>query len=130
MLIPPSTRKHSRIPLISLIDMTFMLFIFFILVTRFSNLDQVELNIGNAKVAGATNASPPNLLYLRLTADMIQLGDTQIPYTNLRSAIKPYFPGHVVVIEAGTGSTVQQMVDVLDTVKLAGATDITLKETP
>ncbi len=106
-----------------------MLFIFFILVTRFSNLDQVELNIGNAKVGGTTK-TPPNLLYLRLTADMIQLGDKQITYTNLRSAIKPYFPGHVVIIEAGSGSTVQQMVDVLDAVKLAGATDITLKETP
>lgn len=130
MLIPPSTRKQSRIPLISLIDMTFMLFIFFILVTRFSNLDQVELNVGNAKLGGTTNAPAPNLLYLRLTADAIQLGDGKIPYANFRNAIKPYFPGHVVVIEAGVGSNVQQMVDVLDAVKLAGATDITLKETP
>ena len=130
MLIPPSNRKHSRIPLISLIDMTFMLFIFFILVTRFSNLDQVELNVGNTKVGGGASAAAPNLLYLRLNADAIQLGDKQIPYADIRNVIKPYFPGHVAVIEAGTGSNVQQMVDVLDAVKLAGATDITLKETP
>ena len=130
MLIPPSKRKHARIPLISLIDMTFMLFIFFILVTRFSNLDQVELNIGNAKVGNTPTAAAPNILYLRLNANFIQLGESQIPYAQISTTINPYLPRQSVIIEAGTGSTVQQMVDVLDAVKMAGASDITLKETP
>ena len=107
-----------------------MLFIFFILVTRFTNLDQVELNVGPATTGSAPNASATHLLYLRLNTNFVQLGESQIPYADIGKVVKPYLPGNAVVIEAGAGSNVQQMVDVLDAVKLAGASDITLKETP
>lgn len=135
MLIPPAKRKHSRIPLISLIDMTFMLFIFFILITRFSNLDQVELNVGDvAKKSGGgavlSGAKAPAIVYLRLGANAVRFGEMQIAYKDIGAAVKPYLPGYAVVIEAGEGSSVQQMVSVLDAVKLAGATEITLKEAP
>ncbi len=131
MIIPRSKRKQKRLPLISLIDMTFLLFIFFILVTRFSSLDQLELNVGSSTATVGKDAQNPSLpLRILLRTDMVQIGDSLFSYANVGAAIKPYLPQAAVIIESEKDVSVQQMVNVLDAVKLAGATEITLKEAP
>lgn len=131
MIIPRSKRKQKRLPLISLIDMTFLLFIFFILVTRFSSLDQLELNVGSSTVTVGKDAQNSSLpLRILLRTDMVQIGDSLFSYANVGAAIKPYLPQAAVIIESEKDVSVQQMVNVLDAVKLAGATEITLKEAP
>ena len=89
MIIARSKRKQKRLPLISLIDMTFLLFIFFILVTRFSSLDQLELNVGSNTTTSKDAQKPDAPLRLLLRVDMVQIGDSLFSYANVGAAIKP-----------------------------------------
>lgn len=129
-IVPSISRPRSRIPLTSLIDMVFTLLLFFVLTTRFTELDQLELNVSQnpPTTAEKSEQKPTTPLIIRLRTDMVQIGDSLFSYPNVGAAVKPYLPGFPVIIESEKDVSVQQMVQVLDAVKLAGANEITLKE--
>lgn len=133
MLIPPRKPKHARIPLISLIDMSFLLLVFFILITHFATNEQIELNTLTPKAKALIDPEPrdtsavPGAVIVRLQPYGAHVGMHLVPYQYLRGAIAPYVPARAVVIETGEQSSVQQLLQALDAAKLAGATDITLQ---
>lgn len=129
-IVPSISRPRSRIPLTSLIDMVFTLLLFFVLTTRFTELDQLELNVSQtpATAAERSQQNPTTPLTILLKKDIVQIGDSLFSYANVATAVKPYLPGMAVVIASEKDVSVQQMVQVLDAVKLAGANEITLKE--
>lgn len=126
MLVARQRRGQARIVLISLVDVIFLLLLFFLLTTKFSDMELIELNASKAKTASGSNTGPTKLI-VRLTHESAFVNDQPVAYTGLSDAVKPYLPTYGVVIKSGETATLQQMVMAIDAVKLAGGNEITLE---
>lgn len=114
--------------------MTFMLLIFFLLITHFSDSDQIELNVSdkNVKASSAPTAATGQaaLLVVRLLPEGAEMDGEFVPYASLQPMLKSKLGSRPVSLIAGPGVTLQQFVSALDAAKLAGAADITLNTEP
>lgn len=127
MLVVRQRRGQARIVLISLVDVIFLLLLFFLLTTKFSDMELIELNASKAKTGASDNAKGPTKLIVSLTHESAYVNDVPVPYAKLSDTVKPYLPTYGVVIKSGETATLQQMVMAIDAVKVAGGNEITLE---
>ncbi len=77
-------RTTKRLGLTSLIDVIFLLLLFFMLSSTFSKFAEVELFAAQPGMAGDT---PNEIIFLRLNADKVTLNGSVIAFENLHSAV-------------------------------------------
>lgn len=107
-------RRRSRITITSLIDVIFLLLLFFMLASTFSKFSEVELTSASGD---ASNTSPDhNSLNLRIDEHHIRLNEEIVPLRRLSEVIGARAKAHpvtlLVTISSETVST-QRMTDVL-----------------
>lgn len=127
MLLKRRQRNLPRIVLISLVDVIFLLLFFFLLTSRLADADQIELNASKAETKIGGPAKDNGVLLIHLSANSLSVNDTPVAYADIARLAKNWLPGRPVVIRTATDANIQQMVTVIDAVKLAGATEITLE---
>lgn len=96
----------------SLIDVIFLLLLFFMLSSTFTRFAEVELAAANA--GGATGAEPP--VFVSLAEDTLRLNGTQLSLADLPGALDPFRSGSeplAVLISAGNDVTAQRLTDLL-----------------
>ena len=95
----------------SLIDVIFLLLLFFMLSSTFSKFAEIPLPIG-ASGAAAPTATP---LFLRITEETILLNGEQVAQTALRTILTNRATDDGLKVLVGTGPLVtsQRLVDVL-----------------
>ena len=125
MEIERSVRRSNAVNLTPLIDIVFLLIVFFMLSTSFVVSESMELSLpsqgGNALVA-------KDVWVLRVLAD----GDTRdgadaLPLQKLRARVGERLkdaPDQNILLLAGEDTTVQQLVSVLDAIYLAGGRQV------
>lgn len=125
--------KHIELNLTSLIDVLFLLVIFFLLTTRFVTSDSIDLSISTVTDAKKEDTAANTAIVITLLDNnrFTLGGATEYKIDEFSNQISQLFknsPSKDVVLLSKTGVTVQNMVSVMDLLKNLGATNISLGE--
>lgn len=119
---PPasSRRKPSLTPMI---DVVFLLLVFFMLASRFGVAAVLPLPLA---AQGGDYAGPPRLITVTPTSAMLN----GLPVTDLAQAVAPLMssPTDTLILRGRDGATLQRIVDVTEKLRTAGFTSLVLVE--
>ena len=109
--------RRRALSLTSLIDVIFLLLLFFMLTTTFTRTGDLALSVGGA---GGSSTEPP--IFLRLGAEDVSVNGAQIALDHIASTIADLSQTPVVLISPQQGVTAQRLADLLAALRgLAGA---------
>lgn len=128
MHIEREARKARQVPLTPLIDVVFLLLVFFMLSSTFVRSESLELMLPQASGGGSANEG--RLLQVYVARDgSLYLGrkavNEQQLVSNLRNALQQ-FPDAGVLLLSGPRVSVQQIVSVMDYIYMAGSTNLSV----
>ncbi|WP_138466239.1 biopolymer transporter ExbD [Poseidonocella sp. HB161398] len=128
MSLSLATRRRSRRPsLTPMIDVVFLLLVFFMLASRFGMDMQIPLGLGGS--GGAERWSgPPRLV--QIEPDSLALNGVAMAAPELVAALSGLTetPADPVVLRAGEEADVQRLVEVMETLGAAGFSNLVLVE--
>ncbi|MEM6309831.1 MAG: biopolymer transporter ExbD [Pseudomonadota bacterium] len=114
MSLRPKDRR-ARLSMTSLIDVIFLLLLFFMLSSTFSKFAEVELTAGSSGATiTATDAKP---LFLRLLAQEVSMNGVVVPIETLRRRLEPEARPALILISVTENTTAQTLTDVLTTLR-------------
>ncbi len=115
-------RYQIQAPLTSLIDIVFMLLIYFLLTTNFMVDEGIKIKLPQAKAAAPQTQQEITVYVDR--EGRAYLADTEISLDKLFTELKGQIgtdPDRLVVIKADRGTVLNKVVRVMDLAKAAGA---------
>ena len=130
MEVRRTTRQGMRgLPLTPLIDVVFILIIFFMLTTTFMRIESLELILPSK---GGTAAQKQEVvrLFLHANGDM-QLGSRKVSADDLDTSLKKMFEANAttrMMVLTADGVTMQQMVNAMDRIYAAGGQSIFVRK--
>jgi biopolymer transport protein ExbD len=127
MRIDAPARKPVNISLTPLIDVVFILLVFFMLATRFIELGQQPLSVA---VAGEHQLADDDVLLVRvLGSDQVELNGKPLALETLATTLasKPTSP---VFVSSGDLASLQDVLKVTDLLQQAGMRDVHLELLP
>lgn len=119
-----SPRPHRRPNLTPMIDVVFLLLVFFMLASRFGEGQGLPLALTGA--SGAAYSGPPRLI--DVTPDAVRLNGTPVALTALAGALGPLMsaPGDTILLRARDGADLSALVAVMTTLRRSGLTALAL----
>lgn len=119
-------RKRRKPSLTPMIDVVFLLLVFFMLAARFG-LDKA-IPLGPAVQGDGTYTGPPRLI--SVAPEMIRLNGQPVDATALATQVSALMPDEnaLVVVKPVEGANLQDIIDVLDQLSGAGITRVVLAE--
>ncbi len=123
--MPHKGFRRRALSMTPLIDVIFLLLLFFMLTSTFSKFAEVEL-LGAGSGITAPSSQPP--IFLRLTQDEISLNGIPHGLDDLMAALKsgePETPKQTVLVSVAVSVTSQRLVDLLAV--LGRSDDITVQ---
>ncbi len=113
-------RPRRRMNLTPMIDVVFLLLVFFMMVSRFGTEQGVALDLAGS--GGAVWSGPPRLIELR--ADGVALNGVAMDADTLLAALVPLMagPDDSVVLRAAEGSDMQGLLTLMDRLHGVGLT--------
>lgn len=117
--------RRSIISLTPLIDVVFILLVFFMLATSFSHWRTIDLGV--AKAGGGTGMKGAILIDVR--ADGLRMAGRHVDEAEIMRILQAKFrdnPAQRVLIKPGRGVHLQRAVDLIDSIARAGGTDVSL----
>lgn len=116
-------RQRARLSMTSLIDVIFLLLLFFMLSSTFSKFSEIELRVGGT--GAAPEKTPEQLFFLRLTGDRLTLNGQPATAETLPTRLTSDRKGDAALIVSVTETaTAQGLADVLSA--LRGLPDLSL----
>lgn len=130
MDIARSHRATRAIPLTPLIDVVFLLMVFFIVTTNFVEVEALKLGIisNDAPASGDVKASSVQQLVL-LGSGAAFLNNRLVYFDDLQDQLEVIFtrqPDASLSVKADEKVTVQMLVDALDIIHRSGGRDVTV----
>jgi len=118
-------RRRRAMSLTPMIDVVFLLLVFFMLAARFDQTAAVPITLGSA---GSDYTGPPRLV--DVTPDAVSLNGVEIQSAALAGSVLALTnsPSDLVILRAQSGATVQRLVDVMGLLRAEGLTSVTLVE--
>ena len=120
-------RIHSHLDSAPLIDIVFLLLVFFMLTSTFMVPEAIELELPESSSATATDTKP---IVVALDAlGQLALNGERIELEGLREAIEPLLkqdPDTAITLKSDASTEVQQLLRVMDEIRAAGGTDVAL----
>lgn len=103
--------RRRKLSLTSLIDVIFLLLLFFMLSSTFSHYSEVELATSGAGAAPAPDTRP---IFVRLRADSLRVNAREVDIAGLRGAVTPLMDGEArALVSTGADVTAQRLTDLL-----------------
>lgn len=93
----------------SLIDVIFLLLLFFMLSSTFTRFAELEI----ASATGGVSASDSPPLFVRLTPETLTLNGTELAFDTVAEAIDPGEEGQALLISLSGDVTSQRLTDLL-----------------
>ena len=101
--------------LTSLIDVIFLLLLFFMLTSTFSRYAEVELSAASGTEANV-NTNPP--VFLRLSPDTLTVNGDEVSLQNIASSLEhDALAPRIVLVSLSDGVTAQRLTDLLGAVR-------------
>ena len=125
-LASKAARRRALISLTPLIDVVFILLIFFMLASSFLDWRAIELN---APAQAAAGTSVEGALLVEVRSDSLRLSGETVSLDALASRISARLetaPDQRVLVRPASGVALQQAVAVLDRLKAAGVSELSL----
>jgi len=124
-------RIHSHLDIAPLIDIVFLLLVFFMLTSTFLVPEAIELELPESSSATVTENTPITISLnetgqLALNGEPIELGQ-------LRTAIEPLLKQDAdtpITLRSAAHTEVQQLLNVMDEIRVSGGSNIALATTP
>lgn len=125
--VPPFAGRRSRaaVSLTPLIDVVFILLIFFMLVSNLQSTNMIDLRVADRN-ATPTQAQDRALL-VTVNRDTLQLDGQPVSLAQLREQVALQ-PQRQVALEPADGVSLQRIVNVLDQLRGAGASQVSFLE--
>jgi biopolymer transport protein ExbD len=117
--------------LTSLIDVLFLLVIFFLLTTKFITSDAVDLNISTVDNSKPAANSEKAIVVTLVSDGKVMLSDHEFKLDELQVRIGEVIRDNKnkdIVLVSKEGATVQNMVTAMDKIRAAGGSNISLAE--
>lgn len=126
MQLEAPLKKSRKLSLTPLIDVVFLLLIFFMLASTFSKFTALDFAIGG-KSTGAEKISEYMLLRI-LSADELDLNGERLSLAEIRVKLEEQNKTKPpkLIIKPSKGATVQSLVKVIDLAKKAGINSTTI----
>lgn len=126
MQLEAPLKKSRKLSLTPLIDVVFLLLIFFMLASTFSKFTALDFAIGGNST-GAEKISEYMLLRI-LSADELDLNGERLSLAEIRVKLEEQNKTKPpkLIIKPSKGATVQSLVKVIDLAKKAGITSTTI----
>ena len=124
-------RIHSHLDIAPLIDIVFLLLVFFMLTSTFLVPEAIELELPESSSASITETSPITIA-LKSSAELplqLTLNSKTIALDGLRSAIEALIAEHSdapIILKSDAQTSVQQLLKVMDEIRAAGGSNIAL----
>jgi len=113
MSIRPAQQRRRGLSMTSLIDVIFLLLLFFMLSSTFTKFSEVQIS-GTSAGASASQNTPP--LFVRLLPDTVQMNGQTLDLETLPTAIAQRRSTHtqtILIAPQADTTTAQRLVDVL-----------------
>lgn len=123
-------RSSGLINLTPLVDVVFILLLFFMLSTNFLNLNTIVLD---TPVQGAQQDASQGALLIEVRLDGVRFAGRYKPMDEIAKLVSERLakrPDLRVLVQPGSGVSLQRMVRVLDRLSAAGATHLSLMQSP
>ncbi|OUD08725.1 indolepyruvate ferredoxin oxidoreductase [Marivivens niveibacter] len=119
-------RPRRKISLTPMIDVVFLLLIFFMLVSRFG-LD-MAVPLGLSSGGASSYSGPPRLI--SVTSNSIKLNGIETPLSSLNNQITDLVsaPDDVIVLRPVDGANLERIIQIIDTLGTANFTNVVLVE--
>lgn len=120
-------RIHSHLDIAPLIDIVFLLLVFFMLTSTFMVPEAIELELPDSKTASATDATPVVVLVDK--AGQLALNGENIKLEKLKQKLKPLLVAGdetAIILKSDARTEVQVLIIVMDEIREAGGTNISL----
>ena len=109
--MPRAALRRRKLSLTSLIDVIFLLLLFFMLSSTFSQFSEVELATAGA---GRTTAPDTRPVFVQLRADSLRVNAREVGLDALAGALAPLMDGETrALVSAGDDVTAQRLTDLL-----------------
>jgi len=122
-------RTIAALPLTPLIDVMFILIIFFMLTTSFMRVESLELLLPSISGKAADKDSVLHL-YIQPGGEML-LGSRKISQDELAESLSTMFardPATRIMLLTADGVTMQQLVDIMDKVYMSGGRSLFVRK--
>jgi biopolymer transport protein ExbD len=129
-LRPAGRRRRSPISLTPLIDVVFILLVFFMLASSFMDWRAVDLDAPGKAAAGS---AMEGAMLVELRADGMLLAGRRVELPDLVARVTAKVrekPEQRIILRPASGVVLQQAVTVLDALSAAGARNLTLVRRP
>lgn len=120
-------RIHSHLDIAPLIDIVFLLLVFFMLTSTFMVPEAIELELPESSSATVTDITPI-IVSLDQTGQLALNGE-RIEQEQLRGAIEALLKqdaDSAITLKSDARTEVQQLLAVMDEIRAAGGTDVAL----
>ncbi len=120
-------RIHSQLDIAPLIDIVFLLLVFFMLTSTFMVPEAIELELPESSSATVIDRTPI-VVSLDQTGQLALNGE-RIEQEQLRGAIEALLKqdaGSAITLKSDARTEVQQLLAVMDEIRAAGGTDVAL----
>lgn len=118
-----------QLPLTAMIDVVFILIIFFMLTTNLMRAESIEVMLPGS--SSAPKAAPETVSRIYLTGAGFKYEKVEMSREELSSALKAQFqssPDQRILVMTGSTVSLQSLVDVMDLVYQAGGKNVYVKE--
>ena len=125
-LAHPASARRRRPGLTPMIDVVFLLLIFFMVAARFGTEQAAPLAAGGGEAGAARWEGPPRLV--TVTPGGVLLNGRPVPREALTAALEPLMPGPgaPVVLRPAGAATVADLARVVEALRAAGITNLVL----
>jgi len=123
-------RIHSHLDIAPLIDIVFLLLVFFMLTSTFLVPEAIELELPESSSAQVSDITP--IVVSLNPVGQLALNGERIELEQLRAAIEPLIKQNVdapITLKSDASTQVQQLLQVMDEIRAAGGTDVALATT-
>jgi biopolymer transport protein ExbD len=109
--VPKPRFRRRKLSLTSLIDVIFLLLLFFMLSSTFSQFAEVDLSTAGTGQPSASETPP---IFLQLGADRLRVNAREVALTDLREELAPLIEGEArALVSPGADVTAQRLTDLL-----------------
>jgi biopolymer transport protein ExbD len=124
-------RIRTQLDVTPLIDVVFLLLIFFLLTSTYITRESIELNLPSSDTAAAAEDAPVVVGLDR--ENRLYIGDETVSAAELEARLARSLSGRsrkAVTLKADRSVELQSLLDVIDRIRSAGATELSLATGP